>query len=45
MRANARIFTALDVLFTKNAKKIIKKLGKNLVEPNKSITFAIAIQK
>ena len=39
---NVEILAALDVFFTINAKKIVKKLRKNLVEPKNSRTFATA---
>ena len=42
---NALIISALAVLSLESAKKIIKKLRKNLVEPNKSSTFATANEK
>ncbi len=45
LRGNVRNISALDALFTRNVKKIRKKLGKNLVEPNKSSTFATANEK
>ena len=45
LRGNVRIISALDALYTRNVKKIRKKLGKNLVEPNKSSTFATANEK
>ena len=45
LRGNVKNISALDALFTRNVKKIRKKLGKNLVEPNKSSTFATANEK
>jgi hypothetical protein len=45
LRGNVRNISALDALFTRNVKKIRKKLSKNLVEPNKSSTFATANEK
>ncbi len=45
LRGNVRNISALDALFTRNVKKTRKKLGKNLVEPNKSSTFATANEK
>ena len=45
MRDNALIISALAVHSQKSAKKNRKKLMKNLVEPNKSSTFATANEK
>ena len=42
---NVTIISVLDALFSRNVKKNKKKLGKNLVEPNKSSTFATANEK